>query len=150
MSNHNQYQLFREIISRSVGKTWDEAVKEWDLVGVLQGDSPETCLCGHYPILELCFLRNVRNGATATVGNVCVNRFMNIPSQSIFDGLARVRAGVRNAMNPAVLDWAVVQGWVTPWEERFYRDTWRKRVLSERQLHQRIRINNHVLGRCTA
>jgi hypothetical protein len=67
-----EFQLTTEIIARSVATTWDAAKLEWSLLEVYEAEEPETCLCGHFPIIELCVLSNRRNQAEATVGNCCV------------------------------------------------------------------------------
>lgn len=56
MSN---YKLAPEIIRRSKAQTWDEAVKEWKLKEVYESDR-QSCLCGHFPIVEICLIRNIR------------------------------------------------------------------------------------------
>ncbi len=54
VKNASQFQLATEIIKRSVARTWDEAKTEWSLYEIYETDEPETCLCGHFPIIELC------------------------------------------------------------------------------------------------
>lgn len=39
-------------------------------------DEPDTCLCGHSPIIEICVLTNILNGKVAEVGNRCGKRFL--------------------------------------------------------------------------
>jgi hypothetical protein len=68
----SQYKLTEEILARSVAKTWDAAKLEWHLEDMYESDEPDTCLCGHTPIIELCFLRNRFNDKDALVGNCCV------------------------------------------------------------------------------
>ena len=68
----SEYKLTQEIINRSVSDRWDEAKLEWSLCEVYEAEDPETCLCGHFPIIELCVLGNKTNGRFATVGNCCV------------------------------------------------------------------------------
>lgn len=75
-----EFQLTREILERSTATTWDAAKLEWTLHEVFESEEPETCLCGHYPIIENCVLRNKTNGAFATVGNCCVKKFIGLPS----------------------------------------------------------------------
>ena len=71
-----QYQLAQEIIDRSNATNWDEAKLEWKLEEVYCEDEPDVCLCGHFPIMELCVLHNKHNGNRAVVGNVCVKTEM--------------------------------------------------------------------------
>ncbi len=84
VKNVSQFQLTTEILERSVAQTWDEARREWSLYEIYEADEPETCLCGHFPIIELCVLRNRHNGIQATVGNCCVKHFIGLPSDRIF------------------------------------------------------------------
>ena len=50
-----EYKLSQEIIALSDAATWDDAKQEWDLDEIYKASrgNPETCLCGHYPILEV-------------------------------------------------------------------------------------------------
>jgi hypothetical protein len=57
VKNVSQSQLITEILARSVAQTWDEARREWSLYEIYEAYEPETCLCGHFPIIELCVLR---------------------------------------------------------------------------------------------
>jgi hypothetical protein len=61
--------LVAAILERSVATHWDEASREWGLSTVYFADEPEACLCGQFPIIELCVLANAKNGAEAIVGN---------------------------------------------------------------------------------
>jgi hypothetical protein len=56
-----QAQLHSEIIARSEATAWDEAKREWTLKNVWMCDDPETCLCGHHPIKEICEIENQVN-----------------------------------------------------------------------------------------
>eukprot|EP00746_Dinoflagellata_sp_MGD_P165521 gnl/MRDRNA2_/MRDRNA2_94845_c0_seq1.p1 gnl/MRDRNA2_/MRDRNA2_94845_c0~~gnl/MRDRNA2_/MRDRNA2_94845_c0_seq1.p1 ORF type:complete len:401 (-),score=96.43 gnl/MRDRNA2_/MRDRNA2_94845_c0_seq1:136-1338(-) len=69
--------LSSKILELSESPKWEEAVCEWilDDVEVLAPGEPGTCLCGHRPILNLCHIKNRRNGIKTIVGNVCVEHF---------------------------------------------------------------------------
>jgi len=54
----SEFRLTTEIVARSASKVWDAAKLEWVLHEVYEADEPESCLCGHFPIIELCVLRN--------------------------------------------------------------------------------------------
>lgn len=138
-------QLAEQIVRLSVAKRWDAARLEWSLESVYFADEPETCLCGHFPIIELCVLRNRENRNDATVGNECVKKFMKLPSDLIFSALKRIRQDRETALNPDAIDYARRRGWMNEWEKGFYLDTWRKRALSGAQMHTRIVINEKVL-----
>lgn len=143
----HSYKLPEAIVALSVAKRWDEARLEWRIEDIYWEQEPDTCLCGHFPINELCYLRNIKNNARALVGNVCVKKFMGLPSDQMFEAIKRIAHDDSRALNPQAIDHAHSKGWINDWERKFYFDTWRKRKLSGRQLVKRIQINQLVLGR---
>lgn len=148
-------KLSREIVQLSEADSWDRAKSEWGLAYVimLEPRRPrETCLCGHYPIREICVLRNSANHNEARVGNCCVMRFLgDLESDSIFRGLRRVRESEDRSLGWEALLMAARAGWLTDWELQFYMDTLNKRRLSAKQINKRARINSKVLRRvCSA
>ncbi|HDR9237765.1 TPA: hypothetical protein QDB43_001468 [Burkholderia vietnamiensis] len=142
----SEYQLTERLIALSVGNTWDDAKLEWGLEHVWREDEPDTCLCGHFPIIEICLLRNVRNHNTAIVGNCCVKKFTNLPSDRIFQAVKRIESDVERAINAETIRHAYEKGWINEWERKFYMDTWRKRKLSGAQHMKRVQINEKVLA----
>lgn len=141
----SEYKLAAAIVALSAGRTWDEAKLEWQLDEVYNQDEPDTCLCGHFPIVEICVLRNSCNGNTAEVGNVCVKKFLGLPSDRIFNAIARVAGDIERALNAEAVDHAHRRRWINDWEREFYFDTMRKRNLSEKQFAKRVQINRLVL-----
>lgn len=93
-------KLTAEIVARSVSDNWDAARLEWSLVGGTEADAPERCPCGHYPIIELCEIRNQKNRVEATVGNCCVKKFLGIRSDKIFIAYKKVRKDVEKLSIP--------------------------------------------------
>jgi hypothetical protein len=142
----SEYRLGQEIVARSSANTWGKAKLEWVLDDVYEADEPETCLCGHSPIIELCNLRNKLNGAIATVGNCCVKKFIGLPSDLIFQAVKRIRTNNTKSLNAEAINYARQKGWFTDWEETFYFDIMRKRKLSAKQKAQKIRINEKFLS----
>ena len=142
-----QYRLTSEIIKRSVAGSWDKAKLEWSLLEVYEVDEPETCLCGHFPIIELCVLQNLRNGGRATVGNCCVKRFVGLPSDKIFQAVKRVRKDTSKSLNAQAIEHAFGRRWITEWEHDFYLDVMGKRRLSFKQKAKKLQINERVLQR---
>ena len=51
-----KFKLQKEILNLSKASEWESARKEWQLntIWFAETDDPETCLCGHNPILECC------------------------------------------------------------------------------------------------
>jgi hypothetical protein len=131
----------------SESDNWALARAEWDLQEIYFEDEPSTCLCSKYPIIEICVLRNRKNGNVAEVGNVCVNKFLGIPSKIIFDGLKRVSKDSSKALNADASHYAFRKGWISEWEHGFLTDTARKRELTGKQLAKRQEINRRVLAR---
>jgi hypothetical protein len=142
-----QYKLTSEIVKRSVAQSWDKAKLEWSLLEVYEADEPETCLCGHYPIIELCVLQNRQNARRATVGNCCVKKFVGLPSDKIFQGVKRVRKDTSKSLNAEAIEHAFGRAWVSEWEHSFYLDVMRKRRLSYKQKAKKLQINERVLQR---
>jgi hypothetical protein len=89
---YNFQQLKAAILALSRATDWEVAKKEWRLFEISEADESETCLCGHFPIIELCTIAMPQPGSRSDVGNVCVKRFLGFRSDLIFHSLKRVRA----------------------------------------------------------
>ena len=144
---HMPFRLTQEILERSSADNWDEAKLEWELSHVFFADSssPGTCLCGHFPIIEHCVIRNRVNGNLTVVGNHCVVKFLGLPSGKLFEGLGKIAKDNRKAMNVETLEYAHEQGWINDWQRDFYLSTLRIKRLSPRQLAKRIEVNDRVI-----
>ena len=141
----SEYKLTQEIIQLSQSKVWDFAKLEWVLDEIYEADEPETCLCGHSPIIEICNLRNKINGQFATVGNCCVKKFIGLPSDLIFQAVKRVRKDKQKSLNAEAIQHAFQKKWINEWEYKFSIDTMRKRSLTGKQLQTRMNINEKML-----
>jgi len=141
----SEYKLTQEIIQRSQEKTWDLARLEWELDTIYEAENPEKCLCGHFPIIEICILRNKINRQQATVGNCCVKKFIGLPSDLIFQAVKRVRMDKNKSLNAEALLYAYNKNWIDKWEFNFSIDIMRKRNLSSRQLQIRMKVNAKML-----
>ena len=130
----------------SEAEDWETARKEWSLVDIIEADVPDTCLCGHYPIIEICEIHNRVTGHSTEVGNVCVKRFLGVRSDLIFSGIKRVRKGIEKSLNADCIAFFRQRGLLTNWEYGFFQDTLRKRNLTARQLETRVKINRKVLA----
>lgn len=141
----SEYKLSSEIINLSESTSWDSAKLEWDLQEIYEAEEPDTCLCGHYPIIETCVLKNKINQNTAIVGNCCVKKFIGLPSDKIFQAVKRVRKNNQKSLNIEAIQHAFDKGWINGWEYSFSIDTMRKRKLSVKQLQTRKNINEKML-----
>lgn len=142
-----EFQLTREILARSTATVWDAAKLEWTLQEVFESDEPGTCLCGHYPIIEHCVLRNKTNDVFTTVGNCCVKKFMGLPSDLIFQAAKRVRLDASRSLNGEAIEHSRDNGWINDWEQEFYFRIMRKRSLSDKQAAKKRQINERFLLR---
>lgn len=145
MKEHNATKLTTEIIALSNSNTWELAKNEWVLSEVYEEDEPTTCLCGHFPIIEICVIRNKINGNETIVGNVCVKKFLGLPSDRIFSAIKRISKDNTKSLNIESIEYMNNRGWLTDWEYRFYCNTYNKRILSVKQMKSRENINQKLL-----
>lgn len=143
----SEFQLFAEIIKRSFAKTWDLAKIEWKLHEIYIEEDPETCLCGHFPIKEICVLRNYKNNQFAEVGNCCVKKFLGLPSNKIFQAVKRIKKDLKKTVNVETVVFIYEKTMISNWERDFYIDTIKKRSLSQKQMEKRIQINQKIIAR---
>jgi len=143
---YNFKQLKDAILKRSVDTSWEVARLEWRLQHVHFVDEPETCLCGHFPIIEICVLKNIRNRNLAEVGNVCVKKFMGIRSDKIFNCIKRIQKDADKAPNAEMIALLSQQNLISDWEKKFSINTMLKRNLTATQLAKRREINLKILN----
>ena len=137
--------LQSEILKLSRATDWITACREWVLIDIYESDHPETCLCQHYPIIEICVIRNTITQATTEVGNVCVKRFMGIRSDLIFAALKRIRRDVTKSLNEDSIAFFYRANLFNSWEYGFLQDTKQKRNLSSAQMRIRVGLNQRVI-----
>ena len=147
---HNFDNLKTHILSMSEAEYWAAAKQEWKLEHVEVPEDgediePERCPCGHYPIIELCWLRNQQNGKTTFVGNICVKKFFGINAGTVADGLKRIAGDTSKALNEAATNYAFERKWINDYERKFCLNTRRLRLLSSKQAAKRQQINAKVL-----
>ncbi|HEH9418884.1 TPA: hypothetical protein SIA31_002932 [Aeromonas sobria] len=138
----SEYKLTKAIIELSNANTWDLAKQEWALDQVYEVDEPMTCLCGHFPIIEICTIKNKSNGVSADVGNCCVKKFLGLPSNKIFQAIKRVRKDSSKSLNDDAIEHGFAKHWITPWEKEFYLDVMGRRKLTEKQRAKKKEIND--------
>lgn len=147
-TNHettNEFKLKAEILDLSNSKDWKLAKLEWRLKDIFESDEPDTCLCGHNPIKEICVIKNIYNHNEATVGNVCIKKFLGLPSNQIFDCLKRLKTDINNSPNKALIEHAYREKWINAWEYDFSLNTMNKRYLNQKQLTKRGQINQKLI-----
>ncbi len=140
------FNLTNEIIKLSVSDYWDTAKDEWNFEYAYQSEEPQTCLCGHTPIKNICVIKNTENDNETEVGNCCINKFLGIEKgNKIFDSIKRLKDDLSKSMSAEVLEYLNEKKVISEFEYDFYTDTIRKRVLSQKQLDIRERINQKLL-----
>ncbi|MCB1662469.1 MAG: hypothetical protein KDI20_07695 [Pseudomonadales bacterium] len=141
----SEYKLTEGIIQLSASNIWDVAKLEWNLSEVYEAEEQETCLCGHYPIIEICVLQNKITKKSTIVGNCCVKKFIGLPSDKIFQAVKRVRKDDTKSLNIEAIRHAFEKRWINEWEYNFSLNTMRKRKLTVKQLQTRQKINEKML-----
>lgn len=124
----SKFKLFSEIITLSKSKEWDSAKKEWYCYQIYKTDSPQSCLCGHYPIKELCFIRNKENNNQVVVGNCCINKFFGDKG---FNKM--FKAFAENRLNKSLIELAYKNNIINDKEYIFAENVCRKRKPSLKQ-----------------
>jgi hypothetical protein len=142
---YNFQRLRAHILGLSAASDWETARKEWAFVHVFESDEPNTCPCGHYPIIEICGIRNRITKQATDVGNVCVRRFLGYRSDLIFKALKKIRKDDTKSLNADAITFFYEWHLLTNWEYRFLQSTMRKRSLSPAQAETRQRINKKIL-----
>jgi hypothetical protein len=143
----SEYKLTADIVALSQGDIWDIAKLEWDLSEIYQTEEPDTCLCGHFPIIEICILKNKFNHNLPTVGNCCVKKFIGLPSDKIFQAVKRIGKDNQKSINAEAIQHVKNKNWLNNWEYDFYMDIMRKRKLSSKQLQKKTQINQKFIDK---
>lgn len=144
MSSKNKFT--EEILKYSQSKIWDVAKLEWRLRDIFEAEKPETCLCGKFPIIEVCILQNILNTRLVIVGNCCVKKFFNLPSDKFLKAVSRVHIDNQKSLNAEVIQYAYEKNWINEWEYDFLIGNMRKRNLTDSQLQKRMKINEKMLA----
>lgn len=147
-------KLQQEIILESNSDNWTEAKLEWGLKSIYQEEGRE-CLCGKFPIKNICVLENIYNKKTLEVGNVCVKKFLGINTgQNIFTAINRCYKDLSASMGKEAFHYMIYQSKImkasndcklTAWDIKFYENTYSKRKLSGKQNKFRVIINKKFL-----
>lgn len=147
------FRLFEEITKRSQADNWEEAHLEWHLDHIVIANDEDvvlgtyTCLCGHNPLKELCFIKNDITDNMVMVGNCCVKKFMEeLESDKIFSAMKKRK------VNKAAIELAFAKGIITEHESNYCIKNMRKRkpgyvfeylqrrVLRGLKLHKKTKI----------
>ena len=140
---HNFERLKAHILPLSQADYFDAARKEWELIGVEVSEEFDNCPCSK-EIKEHCYIRNMVNGNTTYVGNVCINRFIGIETGNLFAGLKRIAKNPAANANEDLIRHAHKLGYIFDNEFAFLMDTRFKRKLSSKQADWKEKINRRI------
>ncbi len=146
MQGHSFESLKAHILSLSLSQHFEVARTEWSLVAVEISEEFDQCPCGQQ-IKEHCYIRNRLNGNETYVGNVCINRFIQIDTGSLFDGLRRIAADLTANANSDLVEHAYRMGYLFGENEyTFLKQTARKRKPSAAQTAWKVKINRRIVS----
>ena len=140
----SQQVLKGHILGLSQATDFAVACTEWSLVNIYVTDDFDSCPCGH-EIKEHCEIANRFTRSETFVGNVCIKRFMNLDTGTLFAGLKRICACNTANANAALIAYAETRGFLFPNEALFLRSTARKRSPSAKQLAWKEKINRRII-----
>lgn len=77
MSSRYYENLIKTVIDNSLGKTWEEAVKEWEIIDCEEDEECSSqCVCGKENIKYLYLIHNTLTGKQLfPIGSTCINKF---------------------------------------------------------------------------
>jgi len=147
MEGNNNFENLKEhILPLSVSHHFDTARTEWSLVAVEISEDFDHCPCGQ-EIKEHCYIRNRLNGNETYVGNICINRFIQIDTGNLFDGLKRIAKDLTANANNDLIEHAYRMGYLYSEKEyTFLKQTMRRRKLSDAQIAWKIKINRRIVA----
>jgi len=141
----NSQNLKNYIIDVSEADNYEDAFREWDFTHAEIYEDGDHCPCGQ-PIKELCVIENRENGYITFVGNECINKFMQIDTGNIFDGLKRIMKDNTSNPNNDLINYAYESGYLYDNEKDFLMNTCRKRILSQKQVAWKQKINYRIVN----
>lgn len=145
MDGHNFERLKIHILKHSVSDDFDVARLEWSLAAVEVTEEFDQCPCGQ-DIKEHCYIRNRLNGNQTYVGNVCINRFLQINTGNLFEGLKRIAGDLKANANHDLIEHAWKMGYLYGEKEySFLLQTMRSRKLSTGQMAWKEKINRRIV-----
>jgi len=146
MEGHNFERLKAHILPLSLSQDFDVARREWVLKAVEISHEWDQCPCGQ-DIKEHCYIHNHTTGQETYVGNVCINRFIQIDTGNLFDGLKRIANDPTANANNDLIEHAMRMGYLFGEKEyNFLRQTMLKRTLSDKQLAWKVKINRRIVS----
>lgn len=141
-------KLKESIIENSVNKNRELAKSEWEVVDIYLKPWYTTCLCGKYPISEVCELQNKNNGKKVIVGNDCVKHFFNIDHGYIYRGIKKIRENIDGVVGKKIIEYALERWRIDATQKAFYVLKKTQKNPWEYLLGIRQEVNNILLNKC--
>ncbi|MEN9440000.1 MAG: hypothetical protein RLZ33_76 [Bacteroidota bacterium] len=142
-----EYILIEEIIKRSVAENWDTAKLEWTFEFAYKVKDPKRCLCNHFPIKNICVIKNLKNNTSTEVGNCCVYKFMGIDiGNKIFSSINSLSKDLLKSLSSEVVEYLFEKKVINDFEYNFYNDISKKRILTPKQQEIKLRINEKFIN----
>lgn len=139
---YNRRALVNHILELSVEQQdFKAACTEWQYVASDFFDNH--CPCG-VEIHENCHIHNKLNGNTTIVGNVCVNKFLNIQTPNT-TGLKKLLDDITATAPKALIEMAVAYGYLTTYESNILATFHGKRSLSFDDMLTKAQLNDQIL-----
>lgn len=113
-------KLKESIIENSINKDRESAKSEWEVIDIYLKPSYTTCLCGKYPISEVCELQNKNNLKKVIVGNGCVKYFFDINHGYIYKGIKKIKEDIDGVVSKKILEYAFKKWRIDAKQKSFY------------------------------
>lgn len=145
------------LLALSQGSTYPKIFEEWQLsyVEIIEKClKAETCVCGHSPAWEICHFYNVKNGNVAIIGATCLKNIQKtegVPtvfktSLKIIKASKKIRKDASANTNLELLNYAYDKKILTEGESNSYKIILNKRLLSEDEKKQRVKLNKRIIA----
>ncbi|MEJ5174583.1 hypothetical protein [Erwinia sp. MYb416] len=145
MGNYCYEKLKGHILSLSESDDFEVAKREWVLNSIEISEKEAYCPCGQ-KIKEHCFITNKLNNNATCVGSICMHKFLEIPTRTLFLGLRKIKKNTSSNANLSLIEYAKEKGFIYNNEYVFLVSTINKKNLSGRQLNWKVRINTRILN----
>lgn len=159
--DYGRWKLPQNLEELSNGDSYPRVLREWELDYIehlAPGEDSETCLCTHFPIREVCHIRNLQNANTAIVGNCCVKKFekeeegaVNFEgTHKVFDCLKRLQRDENANANEELLNYAYSKGVLTKPEYDRYLEIWRNRTFTDEESRLILTANRKIINHASS
>lgn len=160
-NDYGRWKLPQNLEELSNGDSYPRVLREWELDYIehlAPGEDSETCLCTHFPIREVCHIRNLQNANTAIVGNCCVKKFekeeeglVNFEgTHKVFDCLKRLQKDENANANEELLNYAYSKGVLTKPEYDKYLEIWRNRTFTDEESRLILTANRKIINHASS